>query len=203
MRRPRRVRFERDSIVRGKQQVRARVAKPGNSGGLKIRSRRGPCVQIASLALCGHHGPSQTVREDPRSDLPSQTFSRPDAGDTLFKESKQCPETAADSRFAPAGSSSVQRGEASRTNEGREVTVPEASTASPRRRLPEVHAFKSHPSHTDTAFDPLHNTAWPYPRDIFEPNPHSGGSTGIHRKRVLQELSPGDPQSNCGPLAHP
>ena len=30
---------------------RARVAKPGNGGGLKIRSRRGPCVQIASLAL--------------------------------------------------------------------------------------------------------------------------------------------------------
>ncbi len=31
--------------------ARARVAKPGNGGGLKIRSRRGPRVQIPSLAL--------------------------------------------------------------------------------------------------------------------------------------------------------
>ncbi len=44
----------------------ARVAKPGNGGGLKIRSRRGPCVQIASLALCGLAAPRKQCAEDLR-----------------------------------------------------------------------------------------------------------------------------------------
>jgi hypothetical protein len=46
--------------------ARARVAKPGNGGGLKIRSRRGPCVQIASLALAGPRGPSHSAGRSAR-----------------------------------------------------------------------------------------------------------------------------------------
>jgi len=148
---------------------RARVAKPGNGGGLKIRSRRGPCVQIASLALCGHYGPSQTVREGPRSDLPSQIFSRPEAGDIRFK-SKQYrgPDIRSRRVLVSAARRSLanERGQGSRSA-GRERSERTASSsrgpcvqieARPRfehesrtlaNEVSETvsHLFKSHPSH--------------------------------------------------------
>ena len=55
-----------------RRRQRARVAKLGNGGGLKIRSCRGPRVQIPSLASPGQ--PPRDAGRRSRSALPSQNF---------------------------------------------------------------------------------------------------------------------------------
>ena len=61
-----------------KERTRARVAKPGNGGGLKIRSRRGPRVQIPSLASHeAHDAPSKMQTEGLKQESRSATPSRP------------------------------------------------------------------------------------------------------------------------------
>ncbi len=106
------------------QQSRARVAKPGNGGGLKIRSRRGPCVQIASLA-------SQDAEDRPFGAIFPRNFSH------HYLRSRDC-SIAADSRSAPVGSRRAKRVEAEKSQRARKASATVFSRSMRSNRIPRI-----------------------------------------------------------------